>query len=396
MTFTNYFRSTQIFIFFVLLILLPLHDIDGVVNVSMALALLALIPDYRNLYSIRYILGAWALFAIWYLLSSVWNLFPEYTYSGLRKEVLYSIICLMIGFTAALHLRKVNTALYAVLVSLTLLSLATLARGGVSWLSSMEKYYPSVGDGSTSLVFFFSFAMALFFSKKSYSAIIAMFIVLTSLALAIFYENRMCFVSFASVIAACFLYTSKGLSTKVKTLGLFALLAIVLAIVTFSLSLKSTTESDYIANAVSTVKQDVRFSMWDFYFDKGMEKPMAGYGSGYHTLRDSFSDDFPETFNNFTKDHAHNVFLNKWLQMGLVGLILFLTLYSSALHKGITAEFAEREKPLKLLLLLVFVGFFSKSMTDDFFIRNNLLLFWLVTGFIIGRASATAAKPALT
>lgn len=396
MTVTSYFRNVQIFIFFVLLILLPLHDIDGVVNVSMALSLLAMIPDYRNLYSIRYILGAWTLFAIWYLLSSLWSLFPEYTYSGLRKEVLYSVISLLIGFTAALHLKNINTVLYAIFISLALLFLVTTAREGVSWLNSIEKHYPPVGDGSTTLVFFFSFAIAYFFSRKRYSAIFAIFIILASFALAVFYENRMCFVSFASVIGVCFFYTSKGLSIKFKTIGLLVLSVTILAIVTFSLSLKSTTKSDYIANAVSIAKKDVRFSMWDFYFDKGMEKPVTGYGSGYHTLKYSLSDDFPETFNIFIKDHAHNVFLNKWLQMGLVGLILFLMVYCAALHKGITAEFAEREKFLKLLFLLIFVGFFSKSMTDDFFIRNNLLLFWLVTGFIIGRSKAPAAKTTST
>ena len=91
MTITNYFRTTQLFIFFVLLVLLPLRDIDGIINVLMALSLIALIPDYRNLYLTRFVLGFWALFATWYLASSLWNLFPGHTYKGLRKEVLYSV-----------------------------------------------------------------------------------------------------------------------------------------------------------------------------------------------------------------------------------------------------------------------------------------------------------------
>lgn len=393
MTITNYFRTTQLFIFFVLLVLLPLRDIDGIINVLMALSLIALIPDYRNLYLTRFVLGFWALFATWYLASSLWNLFPGHTYKGLRKEVLYSVICFIISFFSALRLKSLRSLLYAVLLSLTLSILASLADGGgVRWIGFMEKYHPSVGDGSTSLVFFFATALILFYVKKKYLALLAIIITVSCVGLALYHERRVIFITFAVMVIFYLLYGHKSqvMSRKAKLIGPTGMITFFLLSLIFALSLRGGAFS--IGSAVAVAKQDPRIYMWDFYIDKGLEKPVMGYGAGYNALKSTltFLSEFPKHFSCADKDHAHNVFLNKWLQMGIVGILLFVALYSSVLYKCLQSEFSDDEMLLKLLLLLIFAGFFVRSMTDDFFIRNNLLLFWLMTGFILGRAEKYA------
>ncbi|OED41781.1 hypothetical protein ACH42_13185 [Endozoicomonas sp. (ex Bugula neritina AB1)] len=385
----KYCRHIQALVFFILLALMPLHDVDGVVNVSMALALIALIPDYRNMAPVRPVIIVWGVFALWYFASSFWSQTPEYVYSGLRKEVLYCFICFMLSYSVASRLPSLRPIIYTSVISLILLTLSTTTRGIPEFMPFMLKYYPAVGDGSTSLVFFFSIAIAFLFSKNKTLFITGLAIALIGLSLALFYQNRMFFVTLSVMITAGLFYKTHMLSLRTKLLTLAGVAIIGFIAVVFALSVKSGAQSNYVDNAIVVAKKDPRIYMWDFYIEKGLEKPIIGYGAGYKSIRDALWDRFPEYFDIFNKSHAHNVFMNKWLQMGFVGLILFILLYGLAFNTSLIRNTSKKTELMGLLLVLVFVGFFFKSITDDFFIRNNLLEFWLIIGLMSGIKSNT-------
>ncbi|MDO6499398.1 O-antigen ligase family protein [Photobacterium sanguinicancri] len=371
-----------------LVLLLPYSDTNGVVVILLGAGLLCsvffLVKDKVS--SLNVILLLWVVYSIWYLASSIWSISPDIVYRGIRKENVYAISAILIGFmfTKDKNNKTKNHFYYILLTSGLIFSLIYIynsLRLDVEALNLfVNKQTLGVGDASTFLVIFFSLSFYLFVEQSKckfiigvcYQALIAYSAYLT--------ENRMAFVSFALIYFVYFTI----IALKMTWSRRFCLLAVVVPIACslffFGFSLKSHQNMDVISQVERVSKHDPRMFMWDFYVDKALEKPIIGYGAGYVTPSIAFANDFPSYFSIVNRTHGHNVFLNKQLQMGVVGLALFLLLYGYAFK---SAAFPYRRDDLSLIALLVFVGYFSKSLTDDFFIRNSLIMFWFLVGFFI-------------
>ena len=387
-----YLNFIQKGLFLLLIALLPLHGVDGVITTVLGTSALLAVFHFNRLKNIQPFLIICSLYGIWFLASSFWSLYPEIVYKGFKKEFLYSFLALIVGYCCAFQFKNCKFMYLSGFLSLALFLLASLSRAFPEQLIEINKFYPSVGDGSTSLVFFFAFATVSLLENKLKSAYFwgGIFILMISSYLAILYQNRMLFVSLAAMLSVTIMYKTKSFSRKSKLIASIAIIIAGTCLTIYSLSLKTDSSSGYYSNAKQVIKNDARIYMWDFYIKKGLEKPIIGYGAGYLSLQETFANNFPGTWNHAVRTHAHNVLINKWLQLGFIGLALFIMMYMSIFYYGYNGHFKDKEKELlKLFLLLIFVGFFSKSITDDFFIRNNLILFWLLCGFIIGRGVTT-------
>ncbi len=88
--------------------------------------------------------------------------------------------------------------------------------------------------------------------------------------------------------------------------------------------------------------------------------------------------------------HAHNTFLNRALETGLAGLAAFVYPAGFGRHR-VPARRAERRPDTAAIgaagLALV-AGVIVKNLTDDFFVRQNALLFWALVGAGLGAAAA--------
>lgn len=128
---------------------------------------------------------------------------------------------------------------------------------------------------------------------------------------------------------------------------------------------------------------DPRLEIWQFAVAEICKHPFAGSGFGKYSARDAFVD----RFNDRLVSHAHNIFLNWSLQMGIQGAIALLLLFGALfvnfwrLYRS-PVEFASLAGVAGLCLL---TGFIAKNMTDDVFFRQNALLFWTVSGILLGR-----------
>ena len=92
-------------------------------------------------------------------------------------------------------------------------------------------------------------------------------------------------------------------------------------------------------------------------------------------------------------DHAHNVFLDNGIQMGIPGLLVFCLLLWSA--------FREVAQPLRkncgddhtiiysIAGVAMLAGMIVKNLTDDFFYRDNVWMFWLIMAAVIGARKKT-------
>ena len=82
---------------------------------------------------------------------------------------------------------------------------------------------------------------------------------------------------------------------------------------------------------------------------------------------------------------GHNMVLNQLLQIGVIGAALLIAMFASLL-----LVFANMlrgsvcRQTVGLCGVLLVVGVFARNMVDDFFIRQNAILFWAIVGMLLG------------
>jgi len=365
---------------------LPYSDMNGVVVACLALGLIYGGFNWRTAIEIKPVLFAWLGFTVWYACSLLWTEHPELVYNGLRKEVLYSFAGLILGYVVIAKLQVWRAVfsimlLSGVLFSLLLVAVEHSSLFGEGFQRFIDKQDPGVGDSSTLLVLFACFGLFIFklkdLSKTSFALFIAYELILSySMILT---RNRMGIVCIALIAVLLALYLAKSLPRSWKVLLVLMVVPLSLGVVYKGFTTKSNYQGSVVDTVVHVSENDPRVWMWKYYSAKALQKPLIGYGAGYTSPQLHFSDDFPPRFNILNRMHSHNVLMNKVLQLGLVGLVLFLTLYFSPfLFRQV-----KKDKNVQFILFTFLSVFLFKSMTDDFFIRNSLILYWLIVGMIL-------------
>jgi O-antigen ligase len=80
--------------------------------------------------------------------------------------------------------------------------------------------------------------------------------------------------------------------------------------------------------------------------------------------------------------HAHNLFLNTWLQTGRIGLVLQIVLLLSL---AIAFWRLRRAEPwVAAGGIALVVGMVAKNAVDDFMWQTTILAFWIFAGLMLG------------
>lgn len=146
-----------------------------------------------------------------------------------------------------------------------------------------------------------------------------------------------------------------------------------------------------------TVKADPRWRIWRFSLEKIAEHPLVGAGLGRYVFRKAYPEFQPDVVNHW---HAHNMILNKGIQMGIPGMLTFVFLWLALARELMRhARKSSVHRGLAVAGLSLAATVFAKNMTDDLFVRDVALMFWLVMGLLIGvlratQPAATTADPA--
>jgi O-antigen ligase len=136
--------------------------------------------------------------------------------------------------------------------------------------------------------------------------------------------------------------------------------------------------------------QDTRFALWPEILEQIGERPFTGYGFGRGLLRASLMAEFKEL--DAFLWHAHNIFLEALLQLGIPGLALLLVLLGALLREAWRAarDASDVRAACGIALMAVVLGMVLRNMTDTLFVRQNSLLFWGVAGVLLAWSSAPA------
>jgi O-antigen ligase len=165
-------------------------------------------------------------------------------------------------------------------------------------------------------------------------------------------------------------------TSRMRAIGVLAVVLSALVIV------GATARRDTIS-----LSEDPRLGMWPGVVARIIEHPLTGKGFGRETMKKAYpelrSRKYPEVW------HAHNLFLNYGMSMGVPGMIAALYLFFTLLRIFWNLSRAD-DRALALAgvcgVLLV-MAVVVRNLTNDFFVRDLALLFWAIAGMLLGYAT---------
>lgn len=372
---------------------LPVGGTAALRNVAMLsmLGLTAFAVWQRSLVAYFPVRNAWLAYLAVAASTLAYALDRSYSLQEIRVEILYPAI---VFFVAATVIRtpqdwmRLATALLCGSAILAAYSDFTGMTGGTTKDGLVGSLNSGVGSYSTYVVTSLPVIVALGWhewgmGKRRLIFVLAL-AVLANLGALYFTQNRQSFVAlFAEVIVITCIVLARGFT--IKRAGLSALLLLVLA----SLFVFQYVHRVLLAPGASVstaihekTKQDVRWPVWKRVVTDVAQDPLVGAGFGLRTFTLKYEGkvQFDGPF-----WHAHNMLLNKAVQMGVPGVIAFLALFWAMpwrVRNGL--NLGRSEKIIALTGIALASGVFIKNMTDDFFTRDGALLYWLLAGATLG------------
>ena len=148
-----------------------------------------------------------------------------------------------------------------------------------------------------------------------------------------------------------------------------------------------------LAMVGATVKRDTtglagdpRPALWSGIAARVLEHPLTGKGFGREVMKKAYPDllssEYPALW------HAHNLFLDYAMSMGIPGMIALLLVFLALLRKfWILSRDQDRVVAMAGICgVLLVVGVVARNLSNDFFLRDLALIFWSVAGMLLGYA----------
>lgn len=134
-----------------------------------------------------------------------------------------------------------------------------------------------------------------------------------------------------------------------------------------------------------------RYTIFQYWISQGIDNAWFGVGLHWWNPLAKYYSALAQTgLPPGIITHAHNYFLNVWLQLGLVGLLL-QTYLLAAVTKAALGNFPSADigsRRLAVTYCISLLACFSRNMSDDGLHAGALLLFWLLSGFVVGHQFA--------
>ena len=328
---------------------------------------------------------AWLLFALWAAASISWSLEPARSQKELQNEVLYTALALCTCYIGA-QAKHAARAFIAALATGGTLACASALWAFASGLppESNTGWHGGPGDHSAALLTLMPCALGvLWYGRQAAWPRTALWI--TALLIALFLasalttQNRTVWLGFALEIGVFVVVLAlRRAGDRRAQLWLAAAGVVTIAAMGTVVLL---VQRDRETTGAASMSADPRLRIWSKATEHIEQRPLTGYGFGRGLLRDRL----PGEANVEQAWHAHNLFLDLTLQVGLTGLLLFVLLIGTTLRYGFrfAAETSAASAACGMALIAVLAGMLTRNMTDMLFVRQNALLFWGVTGVLL-------------
>jgi O-antigen ligase len=390
----------------VLVAILPLAHVTALRNSLVGLVGLLALLHFRAAAS-RNTPGLvpWLIWLVYAAASIGWSALPDASFQSFRRDQFYPFVIFLVSFQVvqlwggrlALAL---GTAVGTVLCLVTMFAAAWLgvepdadapAGGVLGWLAWRA------GDGTDSSTYVAFVAVPLFLilltSRHAWRRWAAAAWLLMFAAIGFLSENRTLvaalFVSFVG-----FLFVLAVLRGRLRWKSVLVVVAIGLALSASCLEIISRARltgpppSDRSA-AVELIMADTRPAIWGVYLELARKHPWFGVGLGrsvpsrVYRLED---DARLRRIDPQAATHAHNVLLDMVLQVGLVGLAIWMGLHLEIMRLAVQRARGggDREKAWAAATVALVLAMLVKNSTNDLVVYGNALLFWALIGTMLG------------
>jgi O-antigen ligase len=146
-------------------------------------------------------------------------------------------------------------------------------------------------------------------------------------------------------------------------------------------------------DVIESTGTDVRVAKLGLVAERILEAPLTGHGFGRRTMIKVY----PELAqDNPLFWHAHNIFLNYGIQLGIPGILaiasvfLCLTFQFYRLYRSSDATLSV----VGIVGIVMVVGVVARNQTNDMFGRDLALLFWTLAGLLLGYGRRRLAQTA--
>ena len=382
------------FFLFAFLIPIFLPASNGFLVLSI-IAVLYKIDKERIRFNFKFFLTSTAVLFFAYLMGVFYTENPDRGINFLGRIATFLIIPLVLGFNSKLDYAKVQrTMFYGLTIGLVLACLYLLVNVFIGFMSA--------GDFSLRSLFSYRYTTQKFVLplKESHPTYFGLYILVCSimwefhnyrklnkfkaviysifLISLIFLNSRIIFI--VAIIYALFFIFYKLKTRKQKAIVLLSGLILVSSVVYL---IKDTyfvkkwergvvwDLSDNVGNSNTTKKfvSDSRMARWKVAVSKYLEKPFFGYGTGMETtvLNKAYLENDMD-FSHKKKYNAHNQYLNFLLELGMLGLVIFIYFISINVFRSV------KTKNHYQFLFLLFI--MCISCTENILVRNMGITFF--------------------
>ena len=346
----------------------------------------------------RAVLAAFAAWALLATASVAWTVRLEITTAELRAEILYGTLALGAFLLAARDASRWPAWRYALLLGALVVVALHLVQPLMPFPLTRHSVVGQGGLWSTYLVILAPVLLTLGWPAPWGAArgtALQAVAVLLLFAAAWATGNRAVWAALAAQLVVLMALASAvpGNGERRRDFRLVAVAALLIAGAAFFVSIKDrVADMDPAASVAAGLANDVRPQIWAVAWPAFLEAPWLGHGFGREILEHRFAVIKPLTPNHPPVEHAHNLFIDMALELGVVGLAAFLALLGALAIEYRRFLLDSRIAPLGILGLALLVGFIAKNLTDDFLHRHNALVFWALNGILIGLGRSHPAR----
>ena len=389
-----------------LLAILPLAHVTGLRNALVGFIAGTAALHFRSaLWKDNPTLLPWLAWLGFAALSMLWSTVPLVSFRSFRTDLLYPFVL----FLASFMLVRSRGGCLALTIGAgagTLMSLATTIAATIAPIDpKADAPGPGVlgwlawkaGD-TVDLSTFVAFVtvplfLVLLTSRKAlYRAAVAIWLVAFA-ALGIMSESRTLVVSLFMSLA-CFVIVLGLLRGKLHLRSVLAVIGVGLIVSAISVEVISRLRTPgpqtmFQSAALDMVGKDTRPAIWSAYLELAKQHPWLGVGFGRSLPSRTYHLNENAEFRQIdvhAPTHAHNLLLGLTLEVGLIGLAVWLYLHVALLRLAIqhARPRGNREKAWAAAVVALVLSMLVKNSTNDLMVFGNALLFWSLLGAMLG------------
>lgn len=336
---------------------------------------------------------AWLAYGVVCGISLSYALDPAYSWGEFKVEVLFCVALFAVCHSWSRGRDMIVPLAWFIALGSAFMALGSAwlaATQGVNWVTGHGSWNSGVGNYSTYVVtvapWIAALALHAWQEGRRATAMSLSLLLVANLGTLFLTMNRQGSLALAAAGTVGIALASRRLPGRTRfTLLAAAMVAMSLFLLAqFQLRFADTPKSADQAQAVAIASKDPRWPAWRFAFEQIAATPWSGGGMGRAAFQIRFPD-FASSHPPFW--HAHNMVINKGVQMGIPGMAAFLALWLALAAALLRAHRTPGARLWTGAALAMCAGVFVKNMTDDFFMRDLALLFWLLAGAALGAAA---------